>query len=86
VRKPGGFFYGRRTFSAGFGLTIKPQKMPSLRDLLIDAEWDRDMWEDAQDYAAHAVNFQDVPSTRCWDFELALAKDFFPEPVNGGRQ
>jgi hypothetical protein len=41
---------------------------------------------DAKDLAAHETNLHVLPETRCWDFELALAKDFFPEPDNGGRQ
>ena len=62
------------------------KKMPSLRRQLDDPEWDQDVWDDARDLAAHETNLHDLPKARCWDFELALTKDFFPELEIGGRQ
>ncbi len=60
--------------------------MPSLRRQLDKPGWDRDVWNDARDLAASETNLQDLPKTRCWDYELALTRGFFPEPENGGRQ
>lgn len=53
-------------------------KMPSLRKLLEDAEWDDDVWKDALDIAGREANLLDLPEIREWDFEQILEHGYLP--------
>lgn len=53
-------------------------KMPSLRKLLEDAEWDDEVWKDALDIAGREANLLDLPEIREWDFEQILEHGYLP--------
>lgn len=53
-------------------------KMPSLRQLLEDAEWDDEVWKDALDIAGREANLLDLPEIREWDFEQILEHGYLP--------
>ncbi|MQA39424.1 DUF29 domain-containing protein [Rugamonas aquatica] len=53
-------------------------KMPSLRKLLEDPEWDRDVWDDAVDLAGREANLSGLPEVRIWDFRQVLSADYLP--------
>jgi len=48
------------------------KKMPSLRKLLEDAEWDEEVWRDAVDIAGRETNLVDLPKDREWPFEVVF--------------
>jgi hypothetical protein len=54
------------------------KKMPSLRRMLQDPEWDQDVWDDAVDIAWRETNVRNLPKVREWDFEQILSADYFP--------
>ena len=54
------------------------KKMPSLRRLLQDTEWDQEVWDDAVDLAGRETNMRNLPKVREWDFEQILSADYFP--------
>lgn len=53
-------------------------KMPSLRKLLEDAEWDDEVWKDALDIAGREANLLDLLEIREWDFEQILEHGYLP--------
>ncbi|MQA19400.1 DUF29 domain-containing protein [Rugamonas rivuli] len=55
------------------------KRMPSLRRLLANPQWDRDVWDDAVDIAIHEAHLRDLPNARPWDFEQLLSDEFFPD-------
>ncbi|NVD71359.1 DUF29 domain-containing protein [Duganella sp. BJB488] len=55
------------------------KRMPSLRRLLTDPQWERDVWDDALDLVVHQANLRDLPKSRPWDFEQLLSAEFFPD-------
>ena len=54
-------------------------KMPSLRRLMDDPEWDRDVWRDAVDIAGQEANIGNLPKSRIWTYAQALDDSFFPD-------
>ena len=54
------------------------KKMPSLRKLLEDGEWDEQVWLDAVEIAGREANLVDLPGGREWPFELVLQAGYFP--------
>lgn len=54
------------------------RKMPSLRSLLEDAEWDEDVWRDAVDLAGREANLTELPKDREWAFGLVLKEGYLP--------
>ena len=54
------------------------RKMPSLRKLLEDEEWDEEVWKDALDIAGREANLVDLPEVREWDFEQILENGYLP--------
>lgn len=54
-------------------------KMPSLRRLMDDSEWDRDVWRDAVDIAGQETNIGNLPKSRIWPYAQALDERFFPD-------
>ncbi len=59
-------------------LTKLLKKMPSLRRMLQDPEWDQEVWDDAVDIAGRETNVRNLPKVREWDFEQILSADYFP--------
>lgn len=53
-------------------------RMPSLRRLLEDPEWDQDVWDDAVDLAGREANLSGLPEVRIWDFGQVLSADYLP--------
>jgi hypothetical protein len=54
------------------------RKMPSLRKLLEDAEWDEEVWQDAVEIAGREANLMDLPKDRVWVFGLVLQEGYLP--------
>ncbi|OFA05017.1 DUF29 domain-containing protein [Duganella sp. HH101] len=54
------------------------KRMPSLRRLLEDPEWDQDVWDDAVDLAGSEANLSGLPEARIWDFGQVLSADYLP--------
>jgi len=54
------------------------KKMPSLRRMLEDPEWDQEVWDDAVDIAGRETNVRNLPQVREWDFEQILSANYFP--------
>jgi len=54
------------------------KKMPSLRRMLQDPEWDQEVWDDAVDIAGRETNVRNLPKVREWHFEQILSVDYFP--------
>ena len=54
------------------------KRMPSLRRLLEDPEWDQDVWDDAVDLAGREANLSGLPEVRIWDFGQVLSADYLP--------
>lgn len=54
------------------------KKMPSLRRLLENPEWDQEVWDDVVDIAGRETNVPGLPKVREWDFEQILSADYFP--------
>jgi hypothetical protein len=54
------------------------RKMPSLRKLLEEDEWDDQVWKDALDIAGREANLVDLPEVREWDFGLVLKDGYLP--------
>jgi hypothetical protein len=54
------------------------QKMPSLRHLVDDAEWNEEVWADALSMATLQGGLIDLPKTRAWSLEQVLALDYLP--------
>jgi hypothetical protein len=54
------------------------KKMPSLRRLLENPEWDQEAWDDAVDIAGRESNVPGLPKVREWDFEQILSADYLP--------
>jgi len=54
------------------------RQMPSLRCLLENAEWDRDVWDDAVDIAGRETNLPNLPKVREWDYGQILSVDYLP--------
>ncbi|TFW15803.1 DUF29 domain-containing protein [Duganella callida] len=54
------------------------KKMPSLKHLLNDFEWNQDVWEDAVEIAGREANLADLPREREWTLEQVLSDDYFP--------
>jgi len=54
------------------------KKMPSLRRMLEDPEWDQEVWDDAVDIAGRETNVRNLPQVREWDFEQILSANHFP--------
>ncbi len=69
---------GRKSKSRCCGLAKLLKKMPSLRRMLQDPEWDQEVWDDAVDIAGRETNVRKLPKVREWDFEQILSADYFP--------
>nr|WP_315259497.1 DUF29 family protein [uncultured Duganella sp.] len=54
------------------------KKMPSLRKLLEDGEWDEQVWLDAVEIAGREVNLMDLPGDREWPFTRVLQAAYLP--------
>lgn len=54
------------------------KKMPSLRKLLEDGEWDEQVWLDAVEIAGREANLVDLPGDREWPFVLVLQAGYLP--------
>ena len=54
------------------------KKMPSLRHLVDDAEWDEEVWADALEIAGREAGPDDLPKAREWTLEQVLADDYLP--------
>lgn len=54
------------------------KKMPSLRKLLEDGEWDEQVWLDAVEIAGREANLVDLPGDQEWPFALVLQADYLP--------
>ncbi|OEZ62991.1 DUF29 domain-containing protein [Duganella sp. HH105] len=53
-------------------------RMPSLRRLLEDPEWNQDVWDDAVDLAGREANLSGLPEVRIWGFGQVLSADYLP--------
>ncbi|MRW87164.1 DUF29 family protein [Pseudoduganella sp. FT26W] len=54
------------------------EKMPSLRPLLDDPEWNAEVWSDALSAAILQAGLTDLPKACEWSLEQVLAEDYFP--------
>jgi len=54
------------------------RKMPSLRNLLDEAEWDDEVWRDAVELAGREANLTDLPKDREWAFGQVLKEGYLP--------
>lgn len=54
------------------------KKMPSLRHLLDDPEWNQEIWADALSAAILQAGLSDLPEARPWSLEQVLALDYLP--------
>ncbi|WP_343730693.1 DUF29 family protein [Duganella sp.] len=54
------------------------QKMPSLRQVLEEVEWDEDVWKDALDIGGREADLVDLPAIREWDYEQVLKDGYLP--------
>ena len=52
--------------------------MPSLRHLLDDPQWNKDVWDDAIDIAQTEAHLRNLPKSCPWTLEQIVADDFFP--------
>jgi hypothetical protein len=54
------------------------RKMPSLRHLLDDPEWNDEVWADALSMAILQAGLTTLPKARAWSLEQVLALDYLP--------
>lgn len=54
------------------------KKMPSLRHLLDDHEWNEEVWTDALGMAVLQTELTYLPKVREWSLEQVLAEDYLP--------
>ncbi|MYN39115.1 DUF29 family protein [Duganella sp. FT109W] len=59
-------------------IATMPKKMPSLRHLLDDPEWNEEVWTDALDMAVLQTELTYRPKVREWSLEQVLAEDYLP--------
>ena len=55
-------------------------RMPSLRLLLTNGDWQAEVWDDALDIAVHQAQLQlaDLPAVSPWTIEQVLSQDYLP--------
>jgi hypothetical protein len=54
------------------------RKMPSLRHMLDDPEWEEEVWKDAVEIAGREAGLIDLPEARVWSLEQVLGLDYLP--------
>jgi hypothetical protein len=54
------------------------KRMPSLRHLLDDPEWNEEVWADALGMAVLQTELTSLPKVREWSLEQVLAEDYLP--------
>jgi len=54
-------------------------RMPSLRNTLVEADFVQDVWIDALMRVVGEDQCYDLPDTSPWTLEQALASDFWPD-------